>query len=102
MLGVHDELRHEVVFVEVTNPAARPMKLTKLEYTFAASGSPVATGEVSLSRDVPGNASVVLEVPLDATTTSPSGPVQLDGALTAEVDDITRRFHISAEIQPAH
>ena len=31
VLGVRDAARHEVVFVQVTNPANRPMRLTKLE-----------------------------------------------------------------------
>src|SRR4051794_38146874 len=38
VLGVHEEPRHEVVFVQVTNPASRPMRLTRLEYAFAAAG----------------------------------------------------------------
>jgi LEA14-like dessication related protein len=97
VLGVHDQLRHEVVFVEVTNPANRPMRLTKLEYTFAAAGETLSEGEVSLERDVPANSAVVVEVPLDSASTQ---AMTLQGKLTAELDEIVRIFKVSAEIQP--
>jgi hypothetical protein len=88
----------EVVFVQVTNPASRPMKLTKLEYTFAAdSGTTVSQGELELSRDVPAGAAVVVEVPLENPT---PGPVTLTGTLTAQLDQIIQSFQVSAKIQP--
>ncbi len=90
--------RHEVVFVQVTNPASHPMRLDKLEYTFAADGGTVAQGEVPLeSREVPAGAAVVVEVPLD---TDESKPMTLTGKLTAELDEIVRIFQVSAQIQP--
>src|SRR5580658_8791288 len=47
----------EVVFVQVTNPAKHSMRLTKLEYSFAADGgATVSQGELELSRDVPAGA----------------------------------------------
>ena len=51
VLGVHEARRHEVVFVQVTNPAKRSMRLTKLEYTFAAQGTTVSTGKLALARE---------------------------------------------------
>ena len=53
VLGVQEESRREVVFVQVTNPARRAMHLTKLEYTFAAAGEKLSQGELTLARDVP-------------------------------------------------
>lgn len=97
VLGVQNSARREVVFVQVTNPAARPMRLTKLEYAFAADGTTVSTGALELSRDVQPGAAVVVEVPLDAL---PSKPMMLTGQLTAELDQIVRIFSVSAQIAP--
>ncbi|MBL0214315.1 MAG: LEA type 2 family protein [Myxococcales bacterium] len=97
VLGVRDAARHEVVFVQVTNPANRPMRLTKLEYTFASQGTQVSSGEVSLSRDLPAGAAVVVEVPLEVPS---DGPMQLRGTLTAELDQIVRIFRLSANVDP--
>lgn len=95
VLGVHEARRHEVVFVQVTNPASRPMRLTKLEYTFASQGTTISTGAVPLSRDVPAGAAVVVEVPLDLVV---EGPMMLRGKLTAELDQIVRIFKITAQV----
>ena len=92
MLGVNSAPRRDVVFVQVTNPASRPMRLTKLEYTFAAHGSTVATGEVPLRRDVPAGAAVVVEVPLEGGA---EGELTLRGTLTAELDQVVRIFTVS-------
>jgi LEA14-like dessication related protein len=97
VLGVHEEPRHDVVFVQVTNPASKPMRLTKLEYTFAADGAKLSEGALSLSRDVPAGAAVVVEIPLD----SPSEKVMtMSGKLTAELNQIVQIFKVSAQIQP--
>ena len=98
VLGVHNASTHEIVFVQVTNPASRPMRLTKLEYTFAADGATVSTGEMPLERDVPAGAAVVVEVPLEVANGSPA--MTLQGTLTAELDQIVRTFQVSAQIQP--
>src|SRR5262245_4314887 len=68
VLGVHDAPSTSAVFVQVTNPARRPMKLTKLEYVFASasSGATVSEGEMALYREIPAGAVAVVEVPLDA------------------------------------
>src|SRR5206468_5674783 len=91
--------RHEVVFVQVTNPASHAMRLDKLEYTFAAdTGGTVAQGELPLdAREVPAGGVVVVEVPLD---TDSNEPMKLTGQLTAELDEIVRTFQVSAQIQP--
>lgn len=97
VLGVHEEARREVVFVQVTNPANRPMRLTKLEYRFAAGGSTIAEGELALAREVPAGEAVVVEVPMNA---SYDAPLTLRGKLTAVTDQIVRIFNVSAELPP--
>jgi len=101
VLGVHEEPRHDVVFVQVTNPASKPMRLTKLEYTFQADGTKVGEGALALARDVPAGAAVVVEIPLD----SPSGQfpppaMTMSGKLTAELNQIVQIFSVSAKILP--
>jgi len=98
VLGVHEQPRHDVVFVQVSNPASHAMRLTKLEYTFAAEGATVSTGEVSLGRDVPAGAAIVVEIPLD---TPSEKPMTLSGKLTAELNQIVEIFSVSAQIRPA-
>ena len=96
MIG--QEARAEIVYVQVTNPASRPMRLTKLEYRFASSGgSTVSEGEVALAREVPAGAAVVVEIPLRST---PDGATQLRGKLIAEQDHIIKSFKVSADLRP--
>lgn len=97
VLGVHEEPRHEVVFVQVTNPANRPMRLTKLEYRFAAGGATISEGELALAREVPAGEAVVVEVPMNVAY---DAPLTLRGKLTAVTDQIVRIFNVSAELQP--
>ena len=99
VIGMQEARAREVVYVQVTNPASRPMRLTKLEYRFASSaGSTVSEGELSLgAREVPAGAAVVVEVPLEMT---PDEPMTLRGKLIAEQDHITKSFKVSAEIRP--
>ena len=97
VLGVREAPRHEVVFVQVTNPASRPMRLTKLEYTFASQGTQISSGEVPLARDLPAGAAAVVEVPLEPGRT---GPIMLRGTLVAELDQIVRTFTVSAQVDP--
>ncbi len=89
------------VFVQVTNPASRPMRLTRLEYRFASarSGTLVAQGEVPLEREVPAGAAVVVEVPLDLDPAQTEA-LTLRGQVTAELDEIVRTFRLAADIQP--
>lgn len=88
------------VFVQVTNPAARPLRLTKLQYTFASSsnGTKVSEGELELTREIPPNAAVVIEVPLEGDADADS--LTLHGKLTAELDEVARTFEVDAQIQP--
>jgi hypothetical protein len=97
VLGVHETLRHESVFVQVTNPAPRPMRLTKLEYSFASQGATLSTGELPLAREVAAGAAVVVEVPLDTDAT---GAVTMNGKLTTEADEIVWIFSVSAQVKP--
>jgi hypothetical protein len=98
VLGVHDAPQSHV-FVQVTNSARRPMRLTKLEYVFASasSGATVSEGEMRLYREIPAGAAAVVEVPLDADA---SDTLTLHGTLTAELDQIVRSFKLNAQIQP--
>jgi hypothetical protein len=105
VLGVQQEPRHDVVFVQVTNPASHAMRLTRLEYTFAAAGQTVSAGAVALARDVPAGAAVVVQIPLDSPPEQPhvQTPVQimtLSGKLTAELDQIVQIFSVSAQVAP--
>ena len=101
VLGVHEEPRHDVVFVQVTNPASKPMRLTKLEYTFAADGAKLAEGALALARDVPAGAAVVVEIPLDSPSGSfPPPAMTMSGKLTAELNQIVQIFSVSARILP--
>lgn len=97
VLGVHEETRREVVFVQVTNPANRPMRLTKLEYRFAAGSATVSEGALELARDVPAGEAIVVEVPMIG---APRESLTLRGKLTAVTDQIVRIFNVSAELQP--
>jgi LEA14-like dessication related protein len=98
VLGMHDSDAQQVVFVQVTNPASQAMRLTKLEYKFEASGATVSTGEVPLSRDVPADSTVVVEVPLDVTNVPAQQTLKLEGKLTAQTEEITRTFPVEAEV----
>lgn len=98
VIGVEDARAREVVYVQVTNPASRPMRLTKLEYRFAGSaGSTLSEGELALgAREVPAGAAVVVEIPLDDT---PEEAMTLRGKLVAEQDHITKSFNVSAQLR---
>jgi LEA14-like dessication related protein len=88
-----------VVFVEVVNRDARPIRLQRLQYTFAAAGASHAAGEVSVTRVVEPGAGVVVEVPLTIDDTWPAGePVTLAGRLFCEQDDLERSFEVTAEL----
>jgi LEA14-like dessication related protein len=98
VLGVHESTRHEVAFVQVTNPTSRPMRLTRLDYTFASQGTTVSTGAVPLSSELPANSAIVVEVPLLGD--APQGELTLQGRLTATVGEIVKSFSVSAKIEP--
>jgi hypothetical protein len=97
VLGVHEQLRHDIVFVQVTNPARHTMRLTKLEYRFAANGGTVSAGELALAREVPSGATTIVEIPLDGPSEK---PMTMSGKLTAVLDKIVRTFPVSARIEP--
>jgi LEA14-like dessication related protein len=97
VLGVHEEPRQDIVFVQVTNPASRTMRLTKLEYKFAADGATLSSGEMALAREVPAGAAVVVEIPLDSPSEK---PMTMSGKLTAELNQIVQIFSVSAQVHP--
>lgn len=102
VLGIHEARRHEILFVQVTNPANRPMRLTKLEYRFAAGSATVSKGELALAREVPAGEAIVVEVPIEVpATAAPREPLTLRGKLTAVTDQIVRIFNVSAEVAPS-
>lgn len=98
VLGVQEASRHEVVFVQVTNPASKPMRLTRLDYVFASQGETVSEGAVPLARELPANSAVILEVPLIGEP--PQGALTLKGKLTATVDQIQKSYSVSAQVEP--
>ena len=73
------------------------MRLTKLEYTFAAAGTTLSTGELPLERDVPAGARSSSRF---RSTRDSKTPMMLKGKLIAELDQMVREFQISAQIQP--
>jgi LEA14-like dessication related protein len=97
VLGLRNADDERVVFVQVTNPAAQSMRLTKLEYTFEASGHNVSAGELPLSRDVPSDSTVVLEVPLVAAAVP--ARMKLEGKLTAQLAEIERTFPVEVDVR---
>lgn len=99
VLGVQEIQRHEVVFVQVTNPAGKPMRLTRLDYTFASQGGTVSEGAVPLARELPANSAVVVEVPLIGDAPA-NEPLTLKGKLTATVDEIVKSYSVSAKVEP--
>lgn len=97
VLGVH-EAPSSHVFVQVRNPASRPLRLTRLEYKFAsATGTTVSEGDVALEREIPAGSTVVVEVPFDAESTE---TLTLEGRVTTELDQYVRTFTVAAQIQP--
>lgn len=97
VLGVH-EAPSSHVFVQVRNKASRPMRLTRLEYTFAsAKGATISEGDVALQREIPAGSTVVVEVPFDSDSRE---TLTLEGRVTAELDQYVRTFTVAAQIHP--
>lgn len=95
--------RDMVLYVEVTNPAPRPLRLQRLQYRFssaaAVTGVEPVVGEVLLSRTVEAGAAVVVEVPLALDQALPAGEqMTLAGRLYATQDELQRSFLVSAKI----
>ena len=101
LIGVRGRAAGEVVLVQVTNPATRPLRLTRLEYTFAAAGTTISQGDVELSRDVDPGAAVVVEVPIERPAGADDSvqPTVLNGTLTAQDEELVRTFPVTAKLQ---
>ena len=90
VLGVH-----RAVFVEVTNPASRPLRLTRLAFALAEDGATVAHGEVRVARDVPARAAIIVDVPIEE---SAARATALHGVLTVRVGDAEHTFAVAARM----
>lgn len=93
-----------VLFVEVLNPAARPLELHRLQYRFEPSvqvaGVEPVHGEVLLSRTVDPGAAVVVEVPLPTDDSLPlDEDLVLSGRLYATQDQLQRSFDVRARVE---
>jgi len=101
VLGAEKARRHSspamVLYVEVVNPVGRPLRLQKLQYTFAAGDENATRGEVRLERTVAADAAVVVEVPvrLDGIALAPGDTFTLQGKLFADVDSMQRTFSVA-------
>jgi hypothetical protein len=100
VLGVQSAARSGdgVVILQVTNPANRPLRVQKLEYTFAAKGGEPTSGVVSVLRDIPAGSTVVVEVPIDPYQVGV--PVQLRGRLVTLLDQIVTSYPVNAMVSP--
>lgn len=95
--------RDMVVYVEVVNHAKRPMRLQRLQYTFAPSGSHAKNTKLELElelgeRFVEAGSAVVVEVPLPVADAALGDTLTLAGKLWAEQDQILRSFAVTAEV----
>jgi hypothetical protein len=91
-----------ILFVEVVNRDATPMRLQRLEYTFAAAGAHHSAGAIALTRVVEPGGAVVVEVPVPPPEQPwPAGErVTMDGRLYCEQDDLERSFAVTADLPP--
>ncbi|MBZ0237519.1 MAG: hypothetical protein K8M05_34695 [Deltaproteobacteria bacterium] len=92
-----------VVYVEVVNRAKRPMRLQRLQYTFAPAGSHAKNAQLELElelgeRLVEAGSAVVVEVPLPVADMALGETLTLAGRLWAEQDQILRSFSVAAEV----
>jgi hypothetical protein len=92
-----------VLFVEVVNPAGRPLELERLQYRFEPSahvaGVEPVRGEVKLARTVDAGAAIIVEVPLPIDDALPRGEeLTLAGRLYATQDDLQRSFALHARV----
>lgn len=95
--------RDMIVYVEVVNRAKRPMRLERLQYTFASAGARTTQAEIQLGRRlVEAGSAVVVEVPLPLAMSATDGAMgttlTLAGKLWAEQDEILRSFVVAAEV----
>lgn len=92
-----------VVYVEVVNHAKRPMRLQRMQYTFAPAGSHAKNTRLELElplgqRLVEAGSAVVVEVPLPIADAALGETLTLAGKLWAEQDQILRSFVVAAEV----
>lgn len=95
--------RDLVLFVEVVNPATRPLELQRLQYRFEpavhVAGVRPIHGEVALARTIEAGAAIVVEVPLPIDDALPRGEeLTLAGRLYTTQDDLQRSFAVHARV----
>ncbi|MEZ4366242.1 MAG: hypothetical protein R2939_08120 [Kofleriaceae bacterium] len=92
----------DILFVQVVNRAARPMRLERIEYTFGAAASPGAPGHIRVGREVAAGGSIVIELPVDLLADDgdaiAAGPMHLEGRVFATLDTIEQSFPVSAMV----
>jgi hypothetical protein len=93
VIGVQQGASAGMLQVKVVNRTAKPMRLQRLDYTFAGSGHRIALGQ----REIEPGAAAVVELPIDPTIT---GSQLLKGRLFAELDQIIQSFPVSAKFEP--
>ncbi len=105
VLGVQQSVRprQQVVFVQITNRVGRPLRVQRLDYTFASSHAMTPAwqpqvGELLVARDIPAGSTVVLEVPLAGGNDT---PLTLSGNLITQRDQIVTSYPIRAQFQPS-
>jgi hypothetical protein len=86
-----------MVYVRVVNQSAKPMRLQRLEYTFAAASIAPGQGQLELQRDVAPGGAAVFGVPIQLTGPAPDDLV-LSGRMFAELDKISQSFPMSAHL----
>lgn len=100
------DARMVVLFLEVVNPSALPLELSRLRYRFQASPWFDAAGEIALSRAVAADSATVVEVPVrlsaaqvpsQAAGTEKAGDVlfSLDGRLFARAGELERSWNVA-------
>ena len=99
VLGVQAAPAHEtVVFVQVLNRAARALRLSRIEYNFAAAGEAPTHRAVELSRDIEAGGTTVVELPVEFDEPTMNHVLKLDGLLLAQLDQLEQTFRVSATV----
>lgn len=86
------------LFVEVTNPTSRDLRLSRLEYQLSASSWFETEGRIALERAVAAGTSTVVEIPVPLRSDATTGgvPYVLRGRLVALENRIERSWKVEA------
>jgi hypothetical protein len=91
-----------VMFVEVVNPTASELQLSRLQYEIRSQDWLEGTGEVSLSRALAPDSAVVVEVPVTLADrrdgeAGEAIPYQLTGTLFARDQEMERAYKVHSD-----